>query len=444
VFANSPKYLFERQVKNMARTVLVLCLIVSHFVTRAAAQSSPLSLEDCIRLAQSAQSAITMAQQQSEIARYGRTMARSGFLPQVRLDNSFIYNSPLLYNPALFSFANLNGIREYTTLLSTTLELDTSGRLRAGMARARADQDIAAANLGMAQRDLRRLVTAAFFQLQLARHLVDAAHNTLAEAKNFEARTELLFKKGETAEGDLIKASAQVAFLEQALSASELQAQLANHALASFWTRDVNNSLILKDVLDQPVPSPPEWRRDQDTQDPFMRRLELVILDAQHRGIVADSRRARAELLPQANVAFDYGVDSTQALIRDRGYAAFVNLNIPIFDWFKARSATRQFQLQAKQIDFTREITVRTLSREYWDALDRVKTLYSQILMTQKQVKLSEEDLRISRLRQEGGEGPALHVVVAQSQLAQARTNYYTVLANYWIARMDLDIASGH
>jgi outer membrane protein len=428
----------------MARTVMGTSLIVVLFMATAAAQPPPLSLEDCLRLAQSAQSAITMAQQQGEIARYSRAMARSGFLPQIRLDNSFNYNSPFLYNPTAFSFAALNGIREYVSLLNTTLEVDTSGRLRAVMARARADQDLAAANLGMAQRDLRRLVTVAFFELQLARHLVEAAHNTLVEAELFETRTELLFKKGEVAEGDLMKASAQVAFLEQALSASELQAQLANHALASFWTRDVDAPLIVKDVLDQPVPPLPGARGDQSTPDPFMHRLELVILDAQRRGILADSRRARAELLPQANVTFEYGVDSTQALIRDRGYAAFFNLNIPIFDWFKAHSATRQFQLQAKQVDFSREIAVRTFSKEYWDALDRVKTLHAQILMTQKQVKYSQEDLRISRLRQEGGEGAALHVVIAQTQLAQARTNYYTVLANYWIAKTDLEIASGH
>ena len=428
----------------MARTVTGTFLIMALFVATAAAQPPPLSLEDCIRLAQSAQSAITLAQQQSEIARYSLTMARSGFLPQIRLDNSFNYNSPFLYNPTAFSFVALNGIREYVSLLNTTMEIDTSGRLRAVKARARADQDIAAANLGMAQRDLRRMVTVAFIELQLARHLVEAAHNTLVEAELFEKRTELLVKKGEAAEGDLIKASAQVAFLEQALSASELQAQLANHALASFWTREVNTPLILKDVLDQPVPPLPGVRGDQRTPDPFMHRLELVIMDAQRRGILADSRRARAELLPQANVTFEYGVDSTQALIRDRGYATFINLNIPIFDWFKAHSATRQFQLQAKQVDFSREIAERTFSKEYWDALDRVKTLYSQILMTQKQVKYSQEDLRISRLRQEGGEGPALHVVIAQTQLAQARTNYYTVLANYWIARTDLEIASGH
>ncbi|MFN8009441.1 MAG: TolC family protein [Terriglobia bacterium] len=428
----------------MIRFLFTVGLVFILTVGRAAAQSTPLSLEDCVRLAESAQSSLTLAQQQIEIARFGQTIARAGFLPQFRLENFMIYNSPLHYSPETFSFVSLNGIREYNSLLNTNLEIDTSGRLRATMAKAKADQEAATVTLGIARRDLRRLVTVAFFQLLLARHLVEAAQNTLDEARRFETRTGLLLKKGEASEGDLAKASAQVAFFEQALSNAELQAQLANHALASFWTRNVNTPLVLQKVLEQPIPPRPDDNKESDSTEPFMRRLEFVLLDAQQRGVLADVRRARAELLPQTNVVFEYGVDSNQMTFSDRGYAAFVNLSIPVFDWFKARSATKQFQIHAKQIDFTREITTRTFSKEYWDALDRVKMLHAQILMTQSQVKYSEDDLRISRLRQEAGEGQALHVVVAQAQLAQARTNYYTTLANYWIAKTELDVASGH
>jgi outer membrane protein TolC len=46
-------------------------------------------------------------------------------------------------------------------------------------------------------------------------------------------------------------------------------------------------------------------------------------------------------------------------------------------------------------------------------------------------------------LRYEGGEGPALDVVLAQTQLTQARTNYYTAKANYLNARADLEVAAG-
>ena len=46
-------------------------------------------------------------------------------------------------------------------------------------------------------------------------------------------------------------------------------------------------------------------------------------------------------------------------------------------------------------------------------------------------------------LRYEGGEGLALDLVAAQNQLAQARTNYYTAVANYLNARADLEVAAG-
>ena len=58
-------------------------------------------------------------------------------------------------------------------------------------------------------------------------------------------------------------------------------------------------------------------------------------------------------------------------------------------------------------------------------------------------MKFAEDNLRLSRVRYEGGEGPALEVVVAQGQLVQARQNYYAVRADYLTARADLEVARG-
>ena len=85
----------------------------------------------------------------------------------------------------------------------------------------------------------------------------------------------------------------------------------------------------------------------------------------------------------------------------------------------------------------------RTFSRDYRDALARVEQVYRQIAITQEQVNASDENLRLARLRYEGGEGSALDVVAAQSQAAQARTNFYTARANYMNARADLEVAAG-
>ena len=429
-----------------------LLLNVAILLIASAAQAfpqttaKPLSLDDCIRLAQSAQSSISIARQESEIASYGIDRARSAFLPQARMNNTFTYNSPQLRNREEFSFVALNGIREYNLQLTAVEELDVSGRLRAGLARARADRDAAAATLNLSQRDLKRAVSTSFYRVLLARHLVQSAKEALAVAQEFQNRTQLLFDNGEASHADVVKASAQAAFLEQSLSAAQLDAEVANHDLASYWTDAVSEELPLEDALAQ---SPPTLEsmlgNDGGSAEPrlYLNRPEFRLLDAQKRGFLADSRQARANLLPQANVVFQYGIDSNQMRIADRGYAAFVTLDIPIFDWFNTRDQSRQSRLKAQQVESTRKVAIRTYSKEYEDALARVKSLIRQVSVAESQVKLSEENLRMSRVRYEGGEGLALEVVDAQNQLAQARSNYFSALAGCWNAKTDLEVATG-
>jgi outer membrane protein TolC len=408
-------------------------------------QSQPLSLEDCIRLARAAQSSITVARQETEISRYEVSRARSAFLPRSAANNIWTYNSPLPGTDQ-FSFVALNGIREYFSQFTVVQDVDLSGRLRAELARARAQRDAAAANLSLSDRDLRKAVTTAYYRVLLSRHIVRVTQDALNEARSFESRTRLLSEKGEVAQADVTKASSDVAFQQQAVNAAELESQIADHELASFWTSAVAGPLPLVDPLEQPLPAIDSiigTTTAPASQTPYLKRPEFTLFNAQKKGLLAESRRARAEQFPQANLAFQYGIDSLHWSIHDRGYAAFVNLNIPVFDWFSNRNLGRQFQLRAQQVDANREIATRIFSKEYQDALSRVKLVYQQVALTDTQVKTSEENLRLSRIRYEGGEGTALDVVTAQNQLTQARTNYFSAIAAYLNAKTDLEVATG-
>ncbi len=400
-----------------------------------------LTLEDCIRLALAAPSSVTLARQENEIALAGVSVARAGFLPQSHIGNGFIYNSPSPASADQFSFIALNGIREYLSQFTASEEFDTSGRLRAALGRASADRDSASAGLAVTTRDLKRAVTAAYYQLLLARRLVKVDRDSLAEARDFEKRTRLLSQSGEAAEADVVKAGAQVAFLDQAQRAAELDAAMASHQLASFWTENTAEPLDVEDALEKPVPPPEEAQPASGTA--FLKRPEFLVLDAQRRGFLADARQARAQLLPQLSMIFQYGLDAQRVSFRDRGYAAFVNLDIPVFDWFRARNEQRQAQLRAGQVETSRAVAARTFSKEYQDALARVRLIYEQIALTASQVELSESNLKMSRLRYEGGEGPALDVVAAVVQLTQARSNHFAAIAAYLNAKADLEVASG-
>jgi outer membrane protein len=415
-------------------------LVTTSLCAPAQQASQALTLQDCIRLAESAPSTVRMAQQEREIAAREVSRARAGYLPQSHLANGFTYNSPLLYDRATPSHLPLNGIREYAFLFNVNQEIDTSGRLRAEMSRARASRELASAGIALSKRDLKRAVTASYYQVLLARRIVRIAQDALAESQSFEKRTQLLFEGGEAAQADVIKSSVQEASFQQALNTAQLEEKLAQQELASFWTRDVAQSLNLADVFDNPPPAP---ETESIQPESYLKRPEFIIFDAQQKGFQAEAKRARADLLPQLGLNFQYGIDSTAIRIHDRGYAAFFNLTIPIFDWNKARSAMQQAKLRDQQTENAREISARAFSKEYQSALARVKQLFEQISLTQQQSKLAEEDLRLSKLRYEGGEGATLDVVTAQNQLALARSNYYSTIASYLNAHADLEVASG-
>lgn len=399
--------------------------------------NTPLTLDDCTRLALGVPSSVTVALLDREAAEQGRRQARASFLPQSNASLGYAYNSPIQGD---ISFIAANGVREFTALAAIIQEIDTSGRLRADYRRALANRDAAGISAELARRDLRRAVAAAYYRLLLARHLEEAIRQSLTESEAFEHRVTLLTQSGEAARADVVKASAQLAFLKQALNAAQLTAELANQDLASYWTRDVSTPLNIVDLFTQTITTP-------DAETPvagqYLKRLEFNLLDAQIRGFRAEAQREKAALFPQIQLGFQYGLDAPRPSTAFRGYTAYGQLTVPIFDWFRSLSASRQFQARAQQVEQTREIDQRRFSSEYQSALRRVQRLFQQLDLTKTQVSLAEEDLKLSRIRYEGGEGAAVDVVVAQNQLAQARANYFTAIADYLNARRDLEVASG-
>ena len=411
-----------------------VALLVSIPQCVAQAPAAKLTLADCIRLADSVPSAVSVARQEARIAALGVTVARSALLPGAGFTGGATFNST---GPNGSRYVALNGSREYISTANIGMEIDTSGRLRAAYARSKVDQQIAEAGTGITVRDLHRAVTISYYRLLVSRKVMDAAELSLVEARSFEDRTRKLFAGGEVAQADVVKASAQVASFDQTRRAAELDARLANQDLASFWTSDVDNPLELEDVLAQPPAAPIAAATS------YLKRPEFRIFDLQSQGFLLDAKRARAALYPQVSLNYQYGVDANQYRWSERGAAAFLTVNVPIFDWFKARSLAQQFTLKAEQTSNTRKVTERAFSREYENARTRAASLYEQITLAQSQVLLFQENLKLSQIRYEGGEGPALDVVVAQTQLQQARTNYFTTLLQYASASADLEVARG-
>lgn len=425
---------------------LCLYVVVSTLACALAAegQNTELTLADCIKLASSAPSFFSRSQRDMRIASAGISVARAGFLPQSQLGGAFLYNTPAnagevksVVTPG--SFVSSNGVREYQALASVTEEIDTSGRLRAALDRARADQKIAESSTVISYRDLKRAVTSAYYILLLTRHLADVEHELVKGADAFAARVQKLYSSGEVPRSDLVKATAQSAMFRANVIAAEAGAKSANYDLASFWTADVQVALRVADTLTTKTPPPATLMVGQ----PFLKRPEYAFFAGEEQGFKADARRTRAGLYPQIGLTYQYGIDANRIAARDRGSALFASLSFPLFDWFRIRNSARQFDFRAQQIQIDREAGTRVFSRDYQRALTAVQALSKEIDTVNDQVAAEKDDLKLSQLRYEGGEGLALEVVTAQNLLVQAEVSYYTLLFNYEMAKADLEVASG-
>jgi outer membrane protein len=117
-----------------------------------------------------------------------------------------------------------------------------------------------------------------------------------------------------------------------------------------------------------------------------------------------------------------------------------LTLTVPLFDWSNASNTARQFSLQAEQVQTERAIMIRTVNRAFAAAQAKVLALYDQIGIAREQVDLTEQSLKLSRVRYEGGEGSALEVLTAQTDVTQARSNYYQTLAGHLQAQVELNL----
>ncbi len=422
-----------------------IALIIAFLAAPASLDAqTALSLDDCVRLALDAPSAATAAQSEADVAREEQTVARAAMLPQVHWRNGLVYNSPLPGRDGS-SFVASNGVREYLSLLDSTWDVDLSGRLRAGVAGARAGRDLAGADLRIARRDLRREVAAAYYDLLLARRLALFVEDALAAARDFEKLTRARQEQGEASLADVAKAAALRSRFEQRRSQAVLDARLANQTLASFWTTDADRELDLAESLEGPAELPAELAAGESAEiEPLVgQRPEFDRLDALRRSFEAQRAAARAALLPQATLVFQYGIDANEVRVAERGYAAFLQLDIPIFDWFQSRGAARQARYRQQRVEQEQAVAKRAFSREYLAAKARARSWFERISQARQESTDSRENLRLARLLYESGEGLALDVVTAQTESTEAGVAYYSAIAAYRRALIDFETAAG-
>jgi outer membrane protein TolC len=373
-----------------------------------------------------------------------RVQARSGLLPGVNYNNSFIYTQGTgVPAVAPSKFIANNGVHEYISQADVHESISLTNfadyrKSSSALAQARAKAEIAA-------RGLTVTVTQSYSGLVGAQRKSAGAQRAAAQAGRFLDISQKLENGGEVARADVLKATIQAQQQKRDLQEAQLDMERNRLDLAVLLFPDFNQDFTVVDDLQTPEPLPgfAEIEVAGRKNNPDLRAALAAYEGANH-----EVTAAWGGLLPSLNVDYFYGIDSNKFAIRtdgvrNIGYSAVASLQIPIFSWGGDRSKLKQAELRRDQAHIELTHAQRLLLSHLREFYNEAETARAEIDSLANTAQMAGESLRLTTLRYEAGESTVLEVVDAQNTLTQARNANDDGQARYRVALANLQTLTG-
>jgi outer membrane protein TolC len=423
---------------------------------QAAAPSSPipgaplrLTLQDALALARknepSYQSVVTAA----GVAGETRAQTRDALLPSVNFTTSAISTQSSPNGTTGVIFIANNAPHEYISQGNVHQQLDLASwetyRSSAALAAA------AKARAEVAARGLVVTVVQNYFAAAAAEKKLESASRTADAGEKFLQLTQALEKGGEVAHSDVIKADLQAQDRRRQLQEAKLGLLNARLDLAVLLFPDFNDKFEIGDDLHGNValPPQPEFEAQAAQGNPDIRAALAVTQAAAH-----DVNAAKAGYLPTISLDYFYGIDAPNYAVNsiinpgntkvsNIGSSAIATLNLSVWNWGATQSRVRSAELQRDQAKRELSFAQRKLLAEMRSLYSEAETALNELAGLQRSAELSEESLRLTTMRYQGGEATVLEVVDAQTTFAQASAAYQDGAVRYRVALANLQTLTG-
>jgi outer membrane protein TolC len=376
------------------------------------------------------------------LAREDRIQAKAAMLPAVQYFNQFIYTEPNGTPSGVF-VAN-DGPHIYNS--QGQVHEDLSWTRHAEYRRAVAAEVLAKAKADLAARGIIGTVVQDYYAVAIAQRRLANAQRSLDDARKFLDITEKQERGGEAAHADVVKAQVQAQQREREVLDAQLAIEKARLALGVIIFPDFRQDFSVVDDLDQisPLGAFNEVQNLALAKSPELRAAQAGLQEGQ-----AEISAARTGYLPTLSLDYFYGIDANQVAIYNRdgqknlGSSAQATLTIPVWNWGATQSKVRQAELKQKQAQLELTFAQRQLLANLNSFYREAQLAQTQLDSLRKSMDLSEESLRLTLLRYQGGEATALEVVDAQTTLAQARNAHDDGLSRYRIALAAVQTLTG-
>jgi outer membrane protein TolC len=382
---------------------------------------------------------------------------------------------------------------------SLNLPIDMTGELRAALSQSKYLELAAKLDIDRTRNEIVLTTKNAFYAVLRAQALVKVAQDTLQNAVDRLADSQLRVDAGTSARFDLTTAKSQVATAQQTLIANRSSLSQAFASLNSAMGLNVvtpleittEGAVTIPDSAKTPYifprlkpsappendlkiaadgtlgdagssaasqainfqvsnPIPEDGGFQKLLEEALHTRAEILRddarIDAARKGIIV----AKSGTLPSLSLGYNYSyTPNVGALGQEHTGYGSLTLSIPIFDSGAARGRVTQARADISTQETNRRIDTDSITLELRQAYLNLQSAELSIKSSREALGQADEAYRLARLRyssgvtSQTGVSPIVELSSAQQTLSQAQSTYVNALYDYNAGRSALDKAIG-
>lgn len=379
---------------------------------------------------------------QSEQSRQRIAEARGAMGPQVSAQGVYTrYPSAQTANFGSGPPITIQPIDTKTVSLSMNLPIDISGNLNRNVRAAEHNYQASKFTIQAQKNQARLTARQAFIAVLRAAAAVAVQQQAVADSTENLRIQNVKFTAGSIARVDVVRAQAQLEQSNSDLINAQNSLQTAKESFNQALARPIETPVTLVEIQ-----SLPDVTADPDTIVTSAQRNRPEVLSLQETQIaLSNSRRA---LEATMNPSLSLGINSSHtfdvgAFGRSTSTVGTLTLNLPIFDSGITRARVKEARQTEEQNRIQLNQTQLNVSLQVRQAITNLIDARARLASAQQQVSLSEENLRIARVRNQAGQGIFLEIVDAETQLTQARNTWVSARYDYLNAYAQLQQAVG-
>lgn len=392
------------------------------------------TLEECRSLAAEHNRTLADSRIDRQIALQSKREALTGYFPQISATGLAFQGSKGLVQ-ADFALPGLgtlplslmkNGLAASVTAvqpLFAGLQIVNGNKL------ARVGEEASRLQLQVSENEVMQRTTEYYWQIVTLKENLRTLDAVDAQLAEIYRQVKLSVETGLTTRNDLLR----VELRRQEIASKRLQAEnglsVTEMLLAQHIGVDRRGFAIADASFAEPIP-PLSYRISPE--EALVRRAEYALLEKNVEAGKYRTRMERGKMLPKVGVGAGYTYYDLMDKSVNNGIL-FAEVSVPISSWWGGSHAVRRARLEESKARNERldsqEMLIVEIERCWYD----LEESYYQILLAEKSIASSTENLRLNRLYFEAGTSSLTEMLDAETLFRQSQDQYASACAAYRI-----------